>query len=551
MRPENGSGRKTEAAGKRKQPGNGSSRKNGSVRTKRIVVIGAGVAGLVAAAELAARGLEVLVLERAAAPGGKLREIRIGDARVDAGPTVLTMRWVFDELFADAGASFDAAVQLRPAEVLARHAWSERERLDLFPDVERSADAIGALAGSAEARGYRRFCERARAIYDTLEQPFVRAPRPSLSGLVRSVGLRGIGDLWQIRPFASLWQALAENFRDPRLRQLFGRYATYVGSSPFLAPATLMLIAHVERLGVSLVDGGMHRIAVALADLAERHGATFHYGADVASIALSGSRAAGVVLASGERIEADAVVSNADVAALASGRLGRAGARAVPPRSPSPRSLSAVTWAMLAQPEGFPLLRHNVFFSGDYGSEFDDVFRLGRLPRAPTVYVCAQDRDARDGPNPAGVERLLCLVNAPATGDVHSFEAAEIQTCEQQAFGQMAHCGLRLERIREATVITTPTEFDGMFPATGGALYGPASHGWRASFRRCGPRSAIPGLYLAGGSTHPGAGVPMAALSGRLAAAAILADSVSTRRSRKAGTSGGTSTPSATTDVTD
>jgi 1-hydroxycarotenoid 3,4-desaturase len=511
------------------------------MRADRIVVIGAGVGGLAAALDLAARGLEVLVLERAATPGGKMREVAVGGARLDAGPTVFTMRWVFEELFAAAGAALSDHLVLHPADVLARHAWSERERLDLFADLERSADAIGAFAGPAEARRYREFSERARRIYGTLERPFIRAARPSPQSLVFGAGVRGLSDLWRISPFDTLWRALGQHFHDPRLRQLFGRYATYCGSSPFLAPATLMLVAHVEQDGVWLVDGGMHRVARALERLAAARGASFRYGAEVAAIESSGGRVAGVRLATGERFEARAVVVNADAAAVSSGFLGRDVARAVPPVAPAARSLSAVTWALLAETDGFPLARHSVFFAADYAAEFDDIFRRARLPAAPTVYVCAQDRDDR-GAGARGPERLLCLVNAPPTGDAHRFDPAEIRTCEERTFDRLARCGLQVRRHLDRTAVTTPADFERLFPATGGALYGPASHGWTASFSRPGARTRVPGLYLAGGSTHPGPGVPMAALSGRAAAASLAADFDSTSRSRTAAMSGGTST---------
>jgi 1-hydroxycarotenoid 3,4-desaturase len=512
------------------------------VRTRRLIVIGAGIAGLVAALELAAHGLDVTVVERAQTPGGKMRQVEIAGAALDAGPTVFTMRWVFDELFDAAGTAFERHVRLRPMEVLARHAWSERERLDLFADEERSVAAIAAFAGPAEARRYREFGERARRIYQTLEQPFVRSARPSPLALVRGVAPRGLGDLFGIAPFETLWRALGEHFHDPRLRQLFGRYATYCGSSPFLAPATLMLVAHVERTGVWAVEGGMHRIAAALAELAAARGARFRYGAEAAEITVDGARASGVRLATGERLDADAVVLNADVAAVAGGRFGAAPARAAPRLPPAQRSLSAVTWAMVAATEGFPLVRHNVFFSGDYAAEFDDVFRHAALPAAPTVYVCAQDRGDPGDSAPDAPERLLCLVNAPPTGDVNPFDPVEIEQCETRTFGLLERCGLQVRRRPEATVVTTPADFERLFPATGGALYGQASHGWMASFRRPGARSKMPGLYLAGGSTHPGPGVPMAALSGRLAVASVLKDLASTHPSGRAATRGGTST---------
>lgn len=508
------------------------------VRTDRVVVIGAGIAGLVAALELARKGLEVTVIERAAAPGGKMREIDIAGARIDAGPTVFTMRWVFEEIFDAAGASLSEAITLRPAELLARHAWGADERLDLFAARDRSADAIASFAGAQAAKGYRRFCEDAASIYRTLERPFIRAARPSLQGLISGAGLR---DLWQIRPFATLWRALGDYFDDPRLRQLFGRYATYCGSSPFLAPATLMLVAHVEQEGVWLVEGGMHRLAAVLSTLAMRQGATIRYDVEATRIETGHGRVTAVRLATGERLETEAVLVNADVAALAAGHFGPELARAVSPVPRRLRSLSAVTWALLATTDGFPLARHTVFFSRDYAAEFDDIFRRQRVPGAPTVYVCAQDRDDL-GHGPSGAERLLCLINAPPTGDTEPFPAAEIERCERATFGMLERCGLRVRRHPKRTVVTTPADFERLFPATGGALYGAASHGWRASFERQGAGSRLPGLYLAGGSTHPGPGVPMAALSGRMAAAALIADLASIGRSAGMATSGGMST---------
>jgi 1-hydroxycarotenoid 3,4-desaturase len=522
------------------------------VSGNRVVVVGAGIGGLVSALELAARGCEVIVLERAARVGGKLRELTLGGAAIDAGPTVFTMRWVFEELFDTIGARLADHLNLQPLDVLARHAWSAHERLDLLADTARSADAIGAFAGAAASRGYLDFCERARRIYRTLEAPFLRGSRPSPLSLATRGGFGGLSGLMRISPFATLWSELGRHFADPRLRQLFGRYATYCGSSPFLAPATLMLVAHVEQDGVWCVEGGMHRIAQVLAALAQRHGASVRCNAAVDEISIRDGRACGVRLESDETLQADAVVFNGDVAALAGGLLGRAPRRAAAPVDPARRSLSAITWNLLAPTGGFPLSRHNVFFSNDCAAEFDDIFARGRLPAAPTVYVCAQDRSGDDESGAASrhAERLLMIVNAPARGDARPFTDEELTRCEAQTFRSMAHCGLQMQRNPQLTQMTTPHDFETLFPATGGALYGQASHGWAASFSRPGARSRLPGLYLAGGSVHPGPGVPMAALSGRQAAASVIADltkthplrRASTPTSRGAATSGGTST---------
>ena len=489
----------------------------------KVVIVGAGIGGLAAGALLARRGVAVTILDRAAEPGGKMREVMVGGARIDSGPTVLTMRWVFDEIFAAAGGSFEAAVRLTPASVLARHAWSQGGSLDLFADKERSADAIGRLSGHAEADGYRRFCAASERIYKTLEGPFLKTARPTIGSLIRE-GAGNPLDLWNIRPFAVLWQELGRYFKDERLRQLFARYATYCGSSPFLAPATLMLIAHVEQQGVWLVDGGMQRLCQTMAGLCTAQGGVVRHGAQVEKLLVAGGKVAGVALAGGEQIHADAVIYNGDTGALAAGLLGPEAARTVAGPAPGRRSLSAVTWSMLAEASGFPLARHTVFFSDDYTTEFNELFSARKVPSRPTVYICAQDRSSDGARTGTGPERLFCLINAPATGHRGRLSSDEVSRCQTILTTQLAHCGLTIAAKPELTVMTEPADFARMFPGSGGALYGQATHGWKASFERPGARTKLPGLYLAGGGVHPGAGLPMVALSGRHAASCLMAD---------------------------
>jgi 1-hydroxycarotenoid 3,4-desaturase len=511
-----------------------------------VVVIGAGMAGLAAAVRLSAAGYGVVVCEAQAQAGGKMRRVEVGGRDFDAGPTVLTMKWVFEALFAAAGRQLDDELTLVPSSVIARHYWRGGACLDLHADKRESIRAIGDFAGRREADGYRRFASDSRRIFEVLKDSFIDASRPNPVSLSRRIGLGRPGDLFAIKPFATLWSALGDYFSDVRLRQLFGRYATYCGSSPYLSPATLMLVAHVEQEGVWTIKGGIRALAVRLADLASSLGVEFRYGDAVTEIVVDPSRrgVSAVLTRTGRQIPARQIIYNGDVAALP--RL-----LGVAPRTnkgEGQRSLSALVSCRLAEPQGVPLAHHTVFFSDDYESEFETIFSRGQAPADPTVYLCAQDRDAAGHltGRPPGPERIYTLMNLPANGDRHRLDESEVSACLKNMDTRLAMNGLTVSSHPEPANITTPDRFASLYPGTGGALYGVASHGWMASFARPGSQGPVPGLYLAGGSVHPGPGLPMAAISGRLAAERLMADRPLTRRSRPAVITGGMSTERAT-----
>jgi len=501
-----------------------------------VVVIGAGMGGLISALLMAHRGVEVVVVESHDVPGGKLHTQAVGDAVIDSGPTVMTMRWVFDEIMRSVGTSLDKQLTLQPLSVLARHFWPDGSQLDLHADPHQSEAEVERFAGALEAARFRRFCTRARALHDALEGPFMRGAAPQMARFMAQLGPSGLALLGQLGPMRTLWQQLQREFVDPRMRQLFGRYATYCGSSPWQAPATLMLIAQAEMDGVWHIEGGMQTLAETLACLAQDRGVRFMYGQTCTRIDVQSDQVQGVHLQSGRYLPASAVVFNGEPHALRLGVLGDAVQSAVPANAPA-RSLSAVTWAIHAPWQTRALERHNVFFQHDYASEFEDIFEAQRLPRSPTVYVCAQDRPSEQA---STYERLFCLVNAPAHSD-HASRGEEIDQCEQTSFDFLRQMGLQW--IPSPTVRTTPADFHRRFPHSEGALYGQATHGWMSIFSRPGAKTAIKGLYLAGGGVHPGPGLPMAALSGQRAAEAVVANLASTSLSRPRAISGGTSTP--------
>ncbi|MEM6738492.1 MAG: 1-hydroxycarotenoid 3,4-desaturase CrtD [Pseudomonadota bacterium] len=513
--------------------------------TDRVIVIGAGMGGLAVAIRLAASGHNVRVLETQPAAGGKMRTLPSAAGLVDAGPTVLTMRHVFDDLFAAAGTRLDDHVTLERQHLLARHFWPDGSTLDLWDDPDRSAEAVRAWGGARAEAEFRRFSARAKRLFEAFDAPMMQTPKPELARLVAHV-LRHPRILFDMGP-GSLAGALRGAFREPRLRQLFGRYATYVGGSPYRVPAVLGLIWHAEASGVWRVRGGMHKLAEAMAALAEALGAEIAYGTSVARIEVQEGRVAAAITAEGTRHAARHIVFNGDPKALTDGLLGPAAQRAITRKAVAPRSLSAHVFAFAAVPEialGRPdLAYHNVFFGAEPEREFRPLEK-GRMPEDPTVYVCAEDRGG-GAPAPGTLERFEIIMNAPPTGATATSEE-EIETCPTRIWDRLAASGLTFSPPPSRAALTTQAGFHRLFPGSDGSLYGRSPHGMMAAFARPTAKTALPGLILAGGGAHPGAGIPMATLSGKHAAAAIGSAQTSTSASRPTATPGGMSTGSPT-----
>lgn len=507
---------------------------------QRVVVVGAGVGGLCAAARLAHAGARVTVVEAAAGPGGKMRVVASAAGPVDAGPTVLTLRRMFDAVFGAAGERLEDHVTLVPQPVLARHFWPDGTELDLHTDADASAAAIRGWAGARAEHDFRRFHRATARALAAFDGPVMQAPRIRPLA-VAGAALRAPGVLPMLAPGMTLDQWLKGMFREPRLRQLFGRYATYVGGVPAQVPALLGLIWQAEAAGVWAVQGGMHRLALALQALAERGGAAFRFGARVDRVLVHWGRVSGVALADGSTVPADAVVFNGDPAALRAGLLGRAVQPALPRAASAPRSLSARVWAFAATVNGPDLLHHNVFFTGDPAAEFGPLAQ-GRAPQAASHYLCAQDRGL--GATPAGPERFEAIQNAPPLGTAPP-SAQEDTRCHAMMTAHFARMGLSFGPPPPPQAMTGPQAWARMFPGSDGAIYGRSPAGMLAAFRRPAAQTGVAGLFLCGGGAHPGAGVPMAAQSGLHAAQAVLATApTSASTSRPTAMPGGTLTES-------
>lgn len=507
-----------------------------SVPKPNLVIIGAGIAGLAAALRLSGMGFRVTVLEAAHQAGGKARAVPTAAGPADTGPTVMTMRPVFEALFAAIGTRLEDHVTLTREPILARHFWPDGAALDLFDDAESSTQAIDAFAGARAGAEFRRFAARARRLFEAFEKPMMHNPDPSLLELAGVVARRPalLGDMGGMKSLKSL---LDSSFSDPRLRALFGRYATYVGGAPNQSPALLALIFHSEARGIWRVSGGIHHLARVMADLAAARGVEFRYTTKATRIEKQQGRVRAVITEHGTRLPADFVIFNGDPRALALGLLGEAAAQTVSAKTTAGRALSAAVWAFAAKPVGRDLAHHNVFFGADPATEFDPI-RKGQAPSDPTIYICAQDRGTGMAP-PHGLERFEIILNAPAG---YRGPDPEEMTWRPLTFQTLSNRGLRFQGDIPDQALTLPHHFAQIFPASDGSLYGQSPHGMTAALTRPRVRTNLMGLYLAGGGVHPGAGIPMACLSGQHAAEAIMTDLALTSPSRPMVMHGGIST---------
>lgn len=494
-----------------------------------VLVIGAGIGGLSAAIRLAAQGRGVLVLERNPSVGGKMAEVREGGFRWDTGPSVVTMRPVLEDLFAAAGRRLEDYLDLVPVEPLTRYFYPDGARLDLCRDLPRTLEGIARFE-RRDVEGYLAFLAEAARLERISAPVFTHGPPPSLA----SLGRLPLAEALRAAPFAlqTLDALIRRRVRSPELRQVLGRFATYVGSSPYRASAMLTVIAHVElSAGAWYPRGGVHAIARALEQLAGEVGVEVRTGVEVVSIACSQKtrsgrrpkfKASGVVLADGTRLPAVVVIANADVATVYE--------RLLPPERPFRRRLARLErkepscsgFALLLGVEGQhpALAHHNVFFSADYPGEFEQIFRRGLPPDDPTIYLAITSRtDA--GHAPPGCENWSVLVNVPAADNRFDW-ARRSDEYAGLVLERLAERGFEVrDRLRVRKVIAPP-DLERMSGARRGALYGVSFNGLLAAFKRPGNRCPeVDGLYFVGGTTHPGGGVPLVILSGRLVAGMV------------------------------
>ncbi len=487
-----------------------------------VVVVGAGVGGLSAAIHLACAGRRVVVLEAGGRVGGKMNEIVSDGFRWDTGPSVITMRHVLEALFAAAGRRMADYLTLEPIDPLTRYLWRDGTVFDPSPDLTRTLAGIAAI-DPRDVEGYLGYLAYAARIHRITGDKFIYGTPPTLLKLLNTPPL----DMLAVDPLRTMHGAIASFVRSAKMRQFLGRFATYVGASPYRAPATLNVIAHVELSGgVYYPRGGIYAIARALERLAGEVGVEVRLHSPVTAISVRDGRARGVTLADGTNLDAEAVIANVDVATVYDRLLPADPARARRRRALLGAEASCSGFILLLGVEGEDarLAHHNILFSDDYRREFDDIFARGVPPSDPTVYIAITSKTDPDHA-PAGCENWFVLVNAPPLDGRFVWDEANTAAYRDRVLATMAAHGFDVRgRVRTMHTLT-PADLERLSGARRGALYGAGSNDRFSALRR--PHNRDPlvrGLYFAGGTAHPGGGVPMVTLSGAAAAAVLLED---------------------------
>ncbi len=478
------------------------------------------------AARLAAGGRRVVVCEQADVVGGKLGVHRVDGYAFDTGPSLVTLPYALDDLLSTTGVDRREVLDLRRLDPVAHYRFGDGTWFDAPADERQFEDAVEAMR-PGNALQWRAFYERAGRIWDATRGPFLESPLGGPWDLVKQ-SVR-VNDLRTIAPHRTLRSLATSYLDDPRLVAFVDRYATYTGSDPRRAPAALASVVYAERhFGAWYVDGGLRRIADVILDRCLSLGVEVRTGTDVVEVMVREGRAVGVVLATGERIDAATVVANADASDLYE--------RLVPPSNERRRaqralqrcepSLSGFVVCLGMKGPTAVTAHHTVLFPERYDDEFDAIFNPSPKPvNDPTIYV---SNPADDAVRPSGHEAWFVLVNAPR----HSSMGDGRDGVDWRVEGRSeAYADLLMQRLAERGIdvrsnvvlreIRSPADLEERTRASGGSIYGTSSNGARAAFLRPANRSPVPGLFLVGGSSHPGGGLPLVLLSAAITSALI------------------------------
>lgn len=478
----------------------------------KVIVIGSGVAGLASAIRMAVRGYAVEVYESNAYPGGKLTEIRLGDYRFDAGPSLFTMPEYFEELFALAGRSFQEYCPYERLETITKYFYEDGTTIEAFREPKDFAVELEEKLGIPRETTLQHLANSAK-IYDLTQDVFLNQSLHRLMNNSPVKLLKASSRLPQIDLFRTMHQANQKAFKNEKAVQLFNRYATYNGSNPYQAPATLNIIPHLEfNIGAFFPINGMHNLTESLVQLGRELGVVYHFNSRVDEILVEQNTAIGISV-NGQKIKSDKVISAADIMLTYNYLLRH---QKAPERILNqPKSTSAIIFYWGINKEFPELDLHNILFSNDYQAEFEAMTNKQTMHHDPTVYInISSKRNASDAP--INKENWFILINAP--NDSGQNWDKLIQETRKNTIRKInAVLQTNIEPLITEEDILDPRLIEKRTGSYAGALYGNASNNKMAAFwRHANYSNRIKNLYFGGGSVHPGGGIPLCMLSAKI-----------------------------------
>ena len=501
-------------------------------RTKlvsHILVIGAGIGGMTAAARLAKMGHTVEIFEGSHFVGGKCRTEWIGDYAFDTGPTLLTLPAVYRDFFDSTGAPLETVLTLEPVEPSFDYRFANGDEVQ-FGNLSRlkTLEAIERSFGTSSAQEWSALMLRSQAMWDASRKPFVESELQSIFSLLKEASL--LKDLRTIAPWQSLRSLVKKSTKDERLQFIVDRYATYSGSDPRKAPAVLLSIAYVEEAyGAWHIQGGVGQLSLSIRDRALELGVKIHLNSSVSSIIQDGIKATGIELIDGTKIQGDLIVANADASVVYSTLITqdlpqlRKPRKALAQADPSLSGFSLFL-GLRDDPSTPSLGHHTILFPKDYDAEFNAIFTQRRPVGDPAIYICApRDSQMRHGNDGEG---WSILVNAPvhskdSTSGFNWNDAEFAQSYANKILDSIESRGIPIRHRLKSMHVRTPADVEREVRAPGGSIYGTSSNGARSAFLRAKNRSPLKGLFCVGGSAHPGGGLPLVGISADIVSRAI------------------------------
>lgn len=495
-------------------------------RKLKIAIIGAGIGGLTASIKLASNGFDVSVFEKNSYIGGKAGEIRNNGFRFDSGPSLLTMPFILDKIFKDCGEEINDYLTIKKLNILTKYFYPDGTEIIAYNDVEKFAEEINRKTLDNK-NDIKRYLNYSRNIYDLTSDLFIFNNIHEPSTFLNSTALKTLLNIRKLDTFRAMHEANSKFFKDDKTIQLFDRYATYNGSNPFKAPATLNIIPHVEyNLGGYIVSEGISEIPSALQKLAVKNGVKFYLNHNVEKILTDRSKKVKGLQINSEipgnyDEDFDIVVSNADAYYSYKNLLNNNSLnRTIKKDYPEPSSSALVFyWGVKGIHNNLEI--HNIVFSKNYKKEFEDIFDKKVCPVDPTLYIYISSKFKKDDA-PDGHENWFVMINAPYIQDQNwNYETNKSKEIIIKKIETILKINLREKIVSED--IMSPVDIEKNTNSFMGSIYGISSNSRKAAFLRQQNRSKkIDGLYFCGGSTHPGGGIPLVISSGKLTANLII-----------------------------